>query len=46
VVDKTRSTIDQELIERQNPGQTILQSLNMVPGLNFTNAGPYGNGAG
>ena len=46
VVDKTRSTIDQELIERQNPGQTILQSLNMVPGLNFTNADPYGNSGG
>lgn len=45
-VDKTRSTIDQELIERQNPGQTILQSLNMVPGLNFTNSDPYGNSGG
>lgn len=45
-VDKTRSTIDQETIERQNPGQTILQSLNLVPGLNFTNADPYGNSGG
>lgn len=45
-VDKTRSTINQELITRQNPGQTILQSLNLVPGLNFTNSDPYGNSGG
>lgn len=45
-VDKTRSTITQELIARQNPGQTILQSLNLVPGLNFTNSDPYGNSGG
>ncbi len=45
-VDKTRSTINQELISRQNPGQTILQSLNLVPGLNFTNSDPYGNSGG
>lgn len=45
-VDKTRSTIDQTLIERQNPGQTILQSLNLAPGINFTNADPYGNSGG
>lgn len=45
-VDKTRSTISQEMIERQNPGQTIIQSLNIVPGLNFTNADPYGNSGG
>ncbi|MEQ1781506.1 MAG: TonB-dependent receptor [Hyphomonadaceae bacterium] len=45
-IDKTRSTIDSELIERQNPGQTILQSLNIVPGLNFTNSDPYGNSGG
>ncbi|NJC41093.1 iron complex outermembrane receptor protein [Brevundimonas alba] len=45
-VDKTRSTIGQELIARQNPGQTILQTLNLVPGLNFTNSDPYGNSGG
>ncbi|WP_296169531.1 TonB-dependent receptor [uncultured Brevundimonas sp.] len=45
-VDKTRSTINQELISRQNPGQTVLQSLNLVPGLNFTNSDPYGNSGG
>ncbi|MBX9616525.1 MAG: TonB-dependent receptor [Caulobacteraceae bacterium] len=42
-VDKTRSTITQEYIERQVPGQSIIQTLNNVPGLNVTNNDPYGN---
>jgi len=45
-VPKTRSTITQEYIATQNPGQTILQTLNLVPGLNFVNADPYGNSGG
>ena len=45
-VAKTRSTITQEFIATQTPGQTILQSLNLVPGLNFVNADPYGNSGG
>jgi iron complex outermembrane receptor protein len=45
-VDKARSTITQETIARQQPGQTILQTLNLVPGLNFTNSDPYGNSGG
>lgn len=45
-VGKTRSTITQEYIATQNPGQTILQSLNLVPGLNFVNGDPYGNSGG
>ena len=45
-VDKARSTIEQEVIGRQQPGQTILQTLNLVPGLNFTNSDPYGNSGG
>ena len=45
-VAKTRSTITQEYIETQSPGQTILQSLNLVPGLNFVNNDPYGNSGG
>lgn len=45
-VDKTRSTIDEETIQRQNPGQTILSALNLAPGINFTNADPYGNSGG
>src|SRR6478672_597163 len=45
-VPKTRSSIGQEFIATQNAGQTILQSLNLVPGLNFVNGDPYGNAGG
>ncbi len=45
-VAKTRSSINQEFISTQSPGQTILQTLNLVPGLNFTNADPFGNSGG
>ncbi len=46
-VAKTRTTITQEYIETQAPGQTILQTLNIVtPGLNFTNNDPYGTSGG
>ena len=45
-VAKTRSTLTQEYISTQNPGQTVLQTLNLVPGLNFVNADPYGNSGG
>ena len=43
---KTRSSINQEFISTQASGQTILQSLNLVPGLNFVNSDPYGNSGG
>lgn len=43
---KTKTTIDQEFIARQIPGQTIADSLNVVPGYNFTNNDPYGNSGG
>lgn len=45
-IAKTRSSITQEFISTQQPGQTILQSLNLVPGLNFYNADPYGTSGG
>ena len=45
-VAKTRSSIGQEFISTQTSGQTILQSLNLVPGLNFVNSDPYGNSGG
>ena len=45
-VAKTRSSITQEFISTQSPGQSILQTLNLVPGLTFTNADPYGNSGG
>lgn len=45
-IAKTRNTITQEFIETQTPGQTILQTLNLTPGLSFTNTDPYGSSGG
>jgi len=45
-VSKTRNTIGQEFIATQGAGQTILQTLNLTPGLSFTNADPYGSSGG
>ncbi len=45
-VAKTRNTVNQEFIATQTPGQTILQTLNLTPGLSFTNADPYGSSGG
>ena len=43
---KAKATITQELINRQQSGQTILNVINMVPGVNFTNSDPYGSSGG
>ncbi|HVK80756.1 MAG TPA: TonB-dependent receptor [Verrucomicrobiae bacterium] len=43
---RARTTVTDELIETQPAGQTILQTLNLVPGLNFTNSDPYGSSGG
>lgn len=43
---KTRSTVTQAYIETQQAGQSIFQSINLVPGLNFTNTDPYGSSGG
>ncbi|MFL5297476.1 MAG: TonB-dependent receptor [Phenylobacterium sp.] len=43
---KTKTTIDQTFIAKQMPGQTIAETLNVVPGYNFTNNDPYGNSGG
>jgi iron complex outermembrane receptor protein len=45
-VSKTRNTISQEFISTQTPGQTILQTLNLTPGLSFTNTDSYGSSGG
>lgn len=39
-------TVDDEYIERQIPGQTILESLNLVPGVTFSNNDAYGSSGG
>lgn len=45
-ISKQRSTITQTFIDTQPTGNTVFQSLNMVPGLNFTNTDPYGSSGG
>ncbi|MFM5948549.1 MAG: TonB-dependent receptor plug domain-containing protein, partial [Novosphingobium sp.] len=43
---KSRGVIGQELIERQGAGQSILNTINLVPGVNFTNSDAYGSSGG
>lgn len=43
---KSRATISEEFIDRQAAGQTILQTTNLVPGVNFTNNDAYGSAGG
>lgn len=45
-VTKTRSTITDDYIETQSAGQSINQTLNLLPGVNFTNNDPYGSSGG
>jgi iron complex outermembrane receptor protein len=45
-VPKERSVITGKFLDTQAAGQTVFQSLNMVPGLNFTNSDPYGSSGG
>lgn len=43
---RARATVTDEYIETQVPGQTILESLNLVPGVVFTNNDAYGSAGG
>ena len=43
---KQRATIGKQYIDDKAPGQTILDTLNLTPGLNFVNNDPYGNSGG
>jgi iron complex outermembrane receptor protein len=43
---KSKTTVTAEYLETQASGQTVLQSLNLVPGVNFTNNDPYGVSGG
>jgi iron complex outermembrane receptor protein len=45
-VPKTRSILTNEILTRQSDGQSVLQSINLVPGVNFTNSDPYGSSGG
>ena len=43
---KAKAVISQELISRQQPGQTILNVVNLVPSVNCTDSDPYGSSGG
>ncbi|MES1202401.1 MAG: Plug domain-containing protein, partial [Pseudomonadota bacterium] len=43
---RARATIGEKYIGTQTGGQTILQTINMVPGVNFTNNDAYGASGG
>lgn len=45
-VPKQRSTIDASYLVTQPAGQTVVDSLNKIPGFNFTNNDPYGSSGG
>ena len=43
---KPKAVLTQEMISRQNPGQTILDTINLVPGVSFQNNDAYGSSGG
>jgi iron complex outermembrane receptor protein len=43
---KAKAVLTQEVIARQNPGQTILDTINQVPGVSFQNNDAYGSSGG
>ncbi|WP_395672494.1 TonB-dependent receptor [Phenylobacterium sp.] len=43
---KSRASITEELITRQTPGQTILDAINLLPAVTFSNNDPYGSAGG
>ena len=43
---KTRSTVTDTYLDSQGGGQTVFQSINLLPGVSFTNSDPYGSSGG
>jgi len=43
---KAKAVLTQEYIERRSPGQSILDTINMIPGVSFTNSDAYGSSGG
>lgn len=43
---KAKQVLDQEIIRRQRPGQTVNDIINLVPGVSFQNNDPWGSGGG
>ncbi len=45
-VAKSRSTISAEYLATQSSGQSIIASINLLPGVSFTNSDSYGSSGG
>jgi len=43
---KSKATLGQDYISTQSAGQTIADTLNVLPGVNFTSNDPYGSSGG
>ncbi|MES2022984.1 MAG: TonB-dependent receptor [Pseudomonadota bacterium] len=43
---KAKAVLTQEFIAHRVPGQSILDTINQIPGVNFTNSDPYGASGG
>src|SRR5436853_208819 len=43
---KAKAALTSEVIQRQNPGQTILDTVNLIPGVSFQNNDAYGSSGG
>ena len=43
---KAKAVLTQEYIARQTPGQTVLDTINAVPGVSFQNNDAYGSSGG
>ena len=43
---KARQVLTGDQLARNNPGQTVLDSINVIPGVTFTNNDAYGSGGG
>ncbi len=43
---KARGVLSQEFIAKQTPGNTILDTINMLPGVSFQNNDPFGSAGG
>lgn len=43
---KSRASVDAAFLASQSTGQTVFQSLNLLPGVSFTNNDPYGSSGG
>ena len=43
---KARTILTNEYLRTQNPGQSVLQTINIVPSVNFTNNDPFGSSGG